>query len=122
MKCDCGHYKNQHLHDGDEWCCLEPGCKCAVFEPSYPIRLRNPRGIVVTVENLYDFVRRNPHMFEPRDIEPKHCPEHVGRRATEHWTNADRSLRAVILGTVDAWKGWCLATDPVDIRLPACHV
>jgi hypothetical protein len=68
-------------------------------------RVRSPAGVTYQVDNLSEFVRSNPGLFDPEDVVNRYQkPASYASRAT----NGLRKLRAVV-GTRLSWKGWTLA-------------
>jgi hypothetical protein len=66
--------------------------------------VRSPRGVTYRVDNLAEFVRSNPQLFEPADVVNRSRK----RRSYQSRASAGlRKLRAVV-GTRLSWKGWTL--------------
>jgi hypothetical protein len=67
--------------------------------------VRTPAGVPYRVDNLAEFVRSHPHLFDPADVVDR---SRVRASYQSRATAGLAKLRAVV-GTRLSWKGWTLA-------------
>jgi hypothetical protein len=70
--------------------------------------LIDPRGISHEISNLADFVRKNPELFEAKDLAYRLKPNRKGEM-TKSTCNATAMLHEVSSGRKNIWKGWVKA-------------
>lgn len=65
-----------------------------------------PDGQIYRIRNLYEFVRKNPHLFRPADVVWKRTG---GRRGSGgEYCNATSGILNIKSGKTKSWKGWKL--------------
>lgn len=69
-------------------------------------RLQGPDGVQYAFRNLYEFVRANPLLFAPADLEWKRTGG--GRGMGGEWCNATAGILNIKGGRAKSWKGWRL--------------
>lgn len=61
-----------------------------------------PDDKIYHITNLHHFVRNNPHLFNPKDVEWK------GKNGIDYYCNATAGIGNVKQGKSQSWKGWRL--------------
>jgi len=70
--------------------------------------LIDPKGRVHEISNLADFVRKNPELFEAKDLGQRLKTNRKGEM-TKSTCNATAMLQEVSSGRKNIWKGWVKA-------------
>jgi endogenous inhibitor of DNA gyrase (YacG/DUF329 family) len=67
-------------------------------------RLRSPRGVTYEFKNLNHFIRQNPDLFSPEDVEWR--PGHKGRGKTCRARGGLMGICPRLKNPCGGWKGW----------------
>lgn len=72
--------------------------------------VRTPAGVPYRVDNLSEFVRSHPHLFDPADVVNR------SRMRASYQSRATAGLRRLqaVVGTRLSWKGWTLTFGCAD--------